>query len=66
MPQPTDVSNVCCVAIELSKSSWVSSLLSGPVRFTLFEGNFQKCVVVERNVADCAGLHERRAGGGAK
>ena len=22
MPQPTDVSNVCCVAIELSKSSW--------------------------------------------
>ena len=23
MPQPTDVANVCCVAIELSKSSWV-------------------------------------------
>ena len=23
MPQPTGVSNVCCVAIELSKSSWV-------------------------------------------
>jgi hypothetical protein len=23
MTQPTDVANVCCVAIELSKSSWV-------------------------------------------
>jgi hypothetical protein len=23
MPQPTDVANVCCAAIELSKSSWV-------------------------------------------
>ena len=23
MSQPTDVSNVCCVAIELSKSSWI-------------------------------------------
>lgn len=23
MPQPTEIANVCCVAIELSKSSWV-------------------------------------------
>jgi transposase len=23
MPQPIDITNVCCVALELSKSSWV-------------------------------------------